>query len=58
VAKGDELAELVFAPEGLPEKSVPLYAANDVPSGGFLVRLKTVSGLLLERLRQGPEGQL
>ncbi|MGR3312439.1 D-alanyl-D-alanine carboxypeptidase family protein [Roseovarius indicus] len=58
VAKGDELAQLVFAPEGLPEKSVPLYAANDVPSGGFLVRLKTVSGLLLNRLRQGPEGQL
>ena len=57
VAKGDELAQLVFAPEGLPEKSVPLYAANDVPSGGFLVRLKTVSGLLLNRLRQGPEGQ-
>ncbi|MEQ8293150.1 MAG: D-alanyl-D-alanine carboxypeptidase family protein [Roseovarius sp.] len=58
VAQGDELAQLVFAPEGLPERSVPLYAANDVPSGGFLVRLKTVSGLLLERLRQGPEGQL
>lgn len=58
VAKGDELAQLVFAPEGLPEKSVPLYAANDVPSGGFLVRLKTVSGVLLKRLRQGPEGQL
>ena len=58
VAKGDELAQLVFAPEGLPERSVPLYAANDVPSGGFLVRLKTVSGLLLKRLRQGPEGQL
>ena len=58
VAKGDELAQLVFAPEGLPEKSVPLYAANDVPSGGFLVRLKTVSGLLIKRLRQGPEGQL
>lgn len=58
VAKGDELAQLVFSPEGLPEKSVPLYAANDVPSGGFLVRLKTVSGLLLNRLRQGPEGQL
>ncbi|MEQ8898933.1 MAG: D-alanyl-D-alanine carboxypeptidase family protein [Roseovarius sp.] len=58
VAKGDELAQLVFAPEGLPERSVPLYAANDVPSGGFLVRLKTVSGILLKRLRQGPEGQL
>ena len=58
VAKGDELARLVLAPEGLPERSVPLYAAHDVARGGFLVRLKTVSGLLLERLRGGPEGQL
>lgn len=58
IAKGDELAKLVFAPEGLPEMSVPLYAAEDVASGGFMVRLKTVSGLLLSRLQSGPEGQL
>jgi len=58
VSKGDRLARLVFTPKGLPERSVPLYAADDVATGGFLVRLKTVSGLLLDRLRRGPEEQL
>ena len=58
ISKGDELARLVFAPGDLPEKSVPLLAAEDVASGGFLVRLKTVSRLLLRRLRQGSEARL
>ncbi|MET4127161.1 D-alanyl-D-alanine carboxypeptidase family protein [Roseovarius sp. MBR-6] len=58
VAKGDVLAELVFAPEGLPETRVPLVAASDVAPGGFMTRLRTVSGLLLTRLREGPEGAL
>jgi len=58
VTKGDELARLVFAPEGLPEKTVPLFAAHDVARGGFLVRLRTVSGLLLDRLRDAPEDRL
>ena len=56
ITQGDELAELVFAPEGLPETRVPLVAAQDVPKGGFVARLRTVSGLLLTRLKQGPEG--
>ncbi|WP_135503872.1 D-alanyl-D-alanine carboxypeptidase family protein [Roseovarius aestuariivivens] len=58
VNAGDELAELVFSPEGLPEMRVPLVAAQSVGTGGFAVRLRTVSGLLLTRLREGPEGAL
>ena len=58
VAKGDVLAELVFAPEGLPKTRVPLVAAEDVAQGGFMTRIRTVSGLLLARLQQGPEGAL
>lgn len=58
VEKGAQLAELVLAPEGLPEMRVPLIAAESVEKGGFAVRLKTVSGLLLTRLQQGPEGAL
>ena len=58
VAKGDVLAELVFAPEGLPKTRVPLVAAEDVPQGGFMTRIRTVSGVLLTRLQQGPEGAL
>ncbi|EDM71506.1 Serine-type D-Ala-D-Ala carboxypeptidase [Roseobacter sp. AzwK-3b] len=58
IKAGDQLAELVFAPEGLPETRVPLVAAEDVPRGGFMARMRTVSGLLITRLRQGPEGTL
>ncbi|WP_412505952.1 D-alanyl-D-alanine carboxypeptidase family protein [Roseovarius sp. SYSU LYC5161] len=58
ISKGDKLGELVFAPEGLPETHVPLVAAESVARGGFMARLKTVSGLLLTRLREGPEGAL
>lgn len=58
VRKGDPLAELIFAPEGLPETRVPLVAAEDVARGGFAAKLRTVSGLLLRRVQQGPEGAL
>ena len=58
VAKGDRVAELVLTPEGLPETRVPLVAAEAVAQGGFVTRLRTVSGLLLKRLREGPEGAL
>lgn len=58
VLRGDPVGELVFKPEGLPETRVPLVASDDVLKGGFIPRLKTVSGLLLTRLQQGPEGAL
>ncbi|MAU53936.1 MAG: D-alanyl-D-alanine carboxypeptidase [Roseovarius sp.] len=58
VAKGDVLGELVIAPEGLPERRVPLVAASEVGPGGVMTRLRTVAGLLLARLRAGPEGAL
>ncbi|WP_101068846.1 D-alanyl-D-alanine carboxypeptidase family protein [Roseovarius salinarum] len=58
VEKGDRLAELVFAPGELPEVRVPLVATDDVARGGFMSRIRTVSGLLLTRLRRGPEGAL
>jgi D-alanyl-D-alanine carboxypeptidase (penicillin-binding protein 5/6) len=58
IAAGDRVAELVITPDGMPETTVPLVAASDVPRGGFAARLKTVSGILLQRLRQGPEGTL
>ncbi|MBC7132888.1 MAG: D-alanyl-D-alanine carboxypeptidase [Roseovarius sp.] len=58
VRQGDVVAELVLVPEGLPETRVPLVAASDVGPGGFVTRMRTVSGLLLQRLRAGPEGAL
>ena len=56
VAKGDPLAELVLAPEGLPETRVPLVATGAVAQGGFVTRLRMVAGQLIARLREGPEG--
>ncbi|WP_272008610.1 D-alanyl-D-alanine carboxypeptidase family protein [Roseovarius sp. ZX-A-9] len=58
VAQGDKLGTLVVTPEGMAEVRVPLVAAENVARGGFVNRIKTVSGLLLTRLQQGPEGAL
>lgn len=58
IAKGQPLAELVFTPEGLPERRIPLVAETAVERGGFMVRLTTVANLLLTRLANGPEGAM
>ncbi|MFX0541238.1 D-alanyl-D-alanine carboxypeptidase family protein [Roseovarius sp. S4756] len=58
IAAGTRVAELVVTPDGMPETRVPLLAATDVARGGFATRLKTVSGILIKRLQQGPEGAL
>ncbi|KIC47114.1 D-Ala-D-Ala carboxypeptidase [Ruegeria sp. ANG-S4] len=58
VIKGQQLAELVIRPEGLPEIRRPLVAANDVPQGGFVVRMLTVGGIVLKDVINTPLGQL
>lgn len=50
VTQGQQLAELIIQPEGLPETRVPLFAANDVSAGGFMTRMMTVSQVLLNRV--------
>ncbi|WP_170581342.1 D-alanyl-D-alanine carboxypeptidase family protein [Ruegeria arenilitoris] len=54
IAKGQQLAELVIQPEGLPEIRRPLVAAEDVALGGFLVRLMTVGGIVLKDMINTP----
>ncbi len=54
VAKGQQLAELVIKPEGLPEIRRPLVAAEDVPLGGFMVRMMTVGGIVLKDVINNP----
>lgn len=58
VKQGQRLAELVLQPEELPEVRLPLVAADDVPAGGFLVRMQTAAQVLVERFLTGPEGTL
>ncbi|MEM9844681.1 MAG: D-alanyl-D-alanine carboxypeptidase family protein [Pseudomonadota bacterium] len=53
IQAGQQIAEMVLSPEGMPEVRVPLLASEAVAAGGFGVRLKTVSGLLFQRLLQG-----
>ena len=55
IAKGDELAELVLRPEGLPETRIPLFAETDVADGGFMARISTAAMKLIDRLNQGPK---
>ncbi len=54
VAKGQQLAELVIKPEGLPEIRRPLVAAEDVAVGGFAVRMMTVGGIVLKDVINTP----
>ncbi|SLN48621.1 D-alanyl-D-alanine carboxypeptidase DacC precursor [Falsiruegeria litorea R37] len=58
IAKGQQLAELVIKPEGLPEMRRPLVAVQDVPLGGFVVRMKTAASLLLKQFTDGPAGAM
>ncbi|WP_209509428.1 MULTISPECIES: D-alanyl-D-alanine carboxypeptidase family protein [unclassified Ruegeria] len=54
VQKGQQLAELVIKPEGLPEIRRPLVAAEDVAVGGFVVRMLTVGGIVLKDMINNP----
>lgn len=50
IAQGDVLADLVVRPPELPEIRLPLVAAQDVPRGGFLVRVGTAAKVLFDQL--------
>lgn len=58
IETGQKLAELVIRPDDLPEMRMPLVAQNDVPTGGFPVRVMTAARVLLTRFLDGPEGEL
>jgi len=55
IRKGDQLAELVFTPDGLSEIRIPLVADREVARGGFLSRITTAIKVLLEQINQGPK---
>lgn len=56
IEKGQQLAELILTPEGLPETRVPLVADRGIERGGFVSRVTTASTVLLRKLNEGPEG--
>ncbi|ETX29729.1 D-alanyl-D-alanine carboxypeptidase family protein [Roseivivax isoporae] len=55
IAQGQQLAELIIRPEGLPEHRVPLVAENAVQGAGFVNRVMTVAGVLLRRFGTSPQ---
>lgn len=55
IAKGDQLGELVFTPEGLEEVRIPLVAEEAVPSGGFVTRVTTAVRVLFNDLSAPPQ---
>ncbi|MBO9478082.1 D-alanyl-D-alanine carboxypeptidase [Shimia sp. R11_0] len=56
ITKGMPLAELVLSPDDLPEMRIPLVAETDVPEGGFMVRLRTATSLLISQFGPQAEG--
>ncbi|MBY6002357.1 D-alanyl-D-alanine carboxypeptidase [Salipiger bermudensis] len=55
ISAGQQLAELIIRPEGLPEHRVPLFAEQAVAGGGFGKRMMVVSQALLSRVNQASE---
>ncbi|WP_281994856.1 D-alanyl-D-alanine carboxypeptidase family protein [Ruegeria faecimaris] len=58
IAKGQEIAELVIKPDGLPEIRRPLVAAESVEKGGFFVRIMTVGGIVAKDVIGNPLGAM
>lgn len=50
ITKGQKLGELVLTPDGMPEVRIPLVAEKDVSVGGFSVRIRTATRVLLDQL--------
>ena len=50
ITAGDKVGELIIVVDGLPEKSVPLIATDDVAEGGLTTRLRVAALVLLEKI--------
>ncbi len=55
ITKGQQLAELVLHPEGLPERRLPLVADRSVARAGFVGRVRTAAQVLLRKLNEQAE---
>lgn len=56
ISKGQQIAELVIKPMDLPEIRVPLVAEADVAQGGFSVRMRTATTVLMSQFGLTAEG--
>ncbi len=56
VLSGTAVGELVITGETIEEIRVPLVAAEDVPAGGFMVRMRTAADIVLQEVLGGSDG--
>lgn len=56
ISKGQQIAELVIKPMDLPEIRLPLVAEADVAQGGFSVRMRTATSVLMSQFGLTAEG--
>ncbi len=55
ITAGQQLAELVLRPEGLPERRLPLVADRSVARAGFVGRVRTAAQVLMRKLNEQAE---
>ncbi|MEC3860086.1 D-alanyl-D-alanine carboxypeptidase family protein [Mesobacterium sp. TK19101] len=55
ISAGQQIAELVIRPEGLPEQRVPLVAETAVGKGGVLKRVTTAAQAILRQFGMTPD---
>jgi D-alanyl-D-alanine carboxypeptidase (penicillin-binding protein 5/6) len=55
VVAGQNIGELIILIPGMPQKSLPLVAADSVARGGFISRLRTAALVLLRKVRRDPQ---
>ncbi|NVO23790.1 D-alanyl-D-alanine carboxypeptidase [Donghicola sp. C2-DW-16] len=55
ITAGQQLAELVLHPEGLPERRLPLVADRSVARAGFVGRVRTAAQVLMRKLNEQAE---
>ena len=56
ISKGDIVAELIVSVNGFSKTRAPLIAAETVPRGGLLTKLRTAAIVLLRKLNGGLSG--
>ncbi len=62
IANGEEVGTLVISMDGLPDRKIPLVAAEAVGEGGIVPRMKlaatTLMGMAVDRARGGAEAAI
>lgn len=56
VLSGTQVGELIITGDAIEEMRVPLVTAEDVPAGGFMVRMRTAADIVMDQVLGGTDG--